>query len=313
VRKLRIATRGSDLARTQTNWVAGQLRTRLGIDTEILVIKTTGDKVQDKSLAKIGGKGLFVKELEEALLEERADIAIHSAKDLPSRMPPGLCLAAFPDRADCRDVLVARDASMRLDQLPTGARVGTGSVRRTALLLARRPDLEIVPLRGNVPTRLKKIDTENLDAVILAGAGLDRLGLSDRICERLDPNVLLPAVAQGTLAIEMREGASEWSEAIRELDDPHVALTASGERSFLHSLEGDCSVPLAALCEMLDGNRARLRGLVCSIDGSRVIQSECEVEASLAAVSEAGVELAREVLAKGGEEILEGLRAEGLA
>ncbi|MFP8873934.1 MAG: hydroxymethylbilane synthase [Myxococcota bacterium] len=313
MKRLRIATRGSDLARAQASWVAEQLRSRLAIESDTVVIKTTGDTIQDKSLAKVGGKGLFVKELEEALLEERADIAVHSAKDLPSRIPPGLDLVAFPERADCRDALVARDASMRLETLPRGARVGTGSVRRTALLLAKRPDLEIVPLRGNVPTRLQKLDTGGLDAVILASAGLDRLGLGDRICERLDPDVVLPAVAQGTLAIEMREGPSAWAEAVRGLDDADSGLAARGERSFLHCLEGDCSVPLAALCEVLPGSRARLRGLVCSLDGARIIRSEREVEASPAAVCEAGEAVARDVLDKGGAEILDALHAEGPA
>ena len=178
---VRIATRGSDLALAQSRTIAASVRQTLGVETDLVVLKTTGDRIQDQSLAKIGGKGLFVKEIEEALLDGRADLAVHSAKDLPAQLAEGLELAAIPERADPRDALAGREAGTRLDSLPEGARVGTGSTRRTAQLLARRPDLDVVPLRGNVPTRLRKLESEGLHAVVLACAGLDRLGLGARI------------------------------------------------------------------------------------------------------------------------------------
>ena len=178
---IRLATRGSDLALTQSRAMAARIESELGAEVELVQIQTTGDRIQDVSLAKVGGKGLFVKEIEEALLDGRADIAVHSAKDLPAGVPEGLSLVAFPERADPRDALAGRESGMTLADLPEGARVGTGSVRRVALLRAYRPDLEIVPLRGNVPTRIRKLDEEPLDAIVLACAGLERLGLADRI------------------------------------------------------------------------------------------------------------------------------------
>src|SRR5690606_34952200 len=185
MRPLRIATRASRLALTQTQWAARRIEERLGVATELVPLRTTGDRLANVSLAKVGGKGLFVKELEEALLDGRADLAVHSAKDLPARLPEGLALVAFPERADPRDALVSGGRFRRLADLPPGARVGTGSVRRAAQLLAWRPDLRIVPLRGNVPTRIARLDEGGLDAVILACAGLDRLALAGRIDERI--------------------------------------------------------------------------------------------------------------------------------
>ncbi len=204
---VRLATRTSDLALTQARLVAGMLEARLGVAPELVRLQTTGDRIQSVSLAKLGGKGLFVKEIEEALLEHRADLAVHSAKDLPAALPEGLELVAFPERADPRDALVARERGATLESLPRCARVGTGSVRRMAQLRALRPDLEVVPLRGNVPTRLRKLESENLDAVILACAGLERLGLAERIDERAvlvrleaDCNVPLGAYAEASAA-----------------------------------------------------------------------------------------------------------------
>jgi hydroxymethylbilane synthase len=302
---VRIATRGSDLALTQARYIASRIETEIGAETELVIIQTTGDRIQNVSLAKIGGKGLFVKEIEEALLEERADVAVHSAKDLPARFPAELELVAFPQREDPRDALVARDASVRVDVLREGARVGTGSTRRTAQLLALRPDLEVVPLRGNVPTRIGKLESEGLDAVVLACAGLDRLGRSADIVERISTDVLLPAVCQGTLALESRCG-DPLAEKLAGLDDPNVRVVATAERAFLVGLDGDCTVPMAVYAEWQESGRLRVRGLLASADGAQVIR--CEATGSAEQAAELGAELADRVLAQGGAGILDALR-----
>jgi hydroxymethylbilane synthase len=303
---IRIATRGSDLALAQAHYVADLIQKRLGSATELLIIKTTGDTIQDIPLAEVGGKGLFVKEIEEALLEDRADVAVHSAKDLPAEIAPGLILAAFPERVDPRDALVSRDRSLTLETLPKNARVGTGSTRRAALLLALRPDLEIVPLRGNVPTRIEKLERDDLDAVILACAGLERLGLQDRICERISDEIMLPAVCQGTLALETRQDDALAGEIAR-LDDPAVAVAVAGERGFLEQIEGDCTVPMAVHLTRRGEERVWLRGLVASLDGQRVVRAEEEAAASDAAA--VGRRVAQAVLDRGGAEILRELQS----
>jgi len=299
-RTLRIATRGSPLARAQSGQVASQLEATLGLAAELVLVRTTGDRILDQPLAAIGGKGLFVKEIEEALLDGRADVAIHSAKDLPARLAPGLALAAFPERADPRDACVGRTVG-RLAELPQGARVGTGSVRRTSQLLAWRGDLEVVPLRGNVDTRLAKLESEALDAVILACAGLDRLGLADRVSERVDPRQLLPAVGQGTLALETRADDS-LRDALAAVDHAPSRARLTAERAFLARLEGDCSVPLAAFAELTAAGQLRLRGLVASPDGAQSARAEAEAPPSDAA--ELGESVAEAVLEKGGAGIL---------
>jgi hydroxymethylbilane synthase len=303
---IRIATRGSDLALAQARFIADRIQKELDCETELLIIKTTGDKILDVPLAEIGGKGLFVKEIEEALLDDRADVAVHSAKDLPARLEPGLVLSAFPQRLDPRDALVSRDSALTLDSLRKNARVGTGSSRRSALLLARRPDLEIVPLRGNVPTRVGKLDSDNLDAVILACAGLERLGMADLICERIPCELMLPAVCQGTLALETRTD-DPVTELIARLDEPSVALSVAGERSFLERIEGDCTVPMAVHLVERSQGRVWLRGLVASPDGVQVVRAEEEVPATEAAA--AGRRLAEAVLERGGAEILRELQS----
>jgi hydroxymethylbilane synthase len=304
---LRIATRGSPLALAQTGSVARQIEEKLGLETELVEVRTTGDRIQNVSLAKIGGKGLFIKEIEEALLDESADLAVHSAKDLPAQIAPGLCLAAFPERADPRDALIGRGAGSSLADLPEGARVGTGSVRRGSQLLAMRPDLEIVPLRGNVETRLRKLGEQDLHAVILACAGLDRLGMGDRIHERISPELLLPSVGQGTLAIEARDG-DPIADELRAVDHAGTRAELSAERAFLSRLEGDCSVPLAALAERGSGDRILLRGLVASPDGRRVVRASAEAAPEDAA--SAGSRAAEQVLRDGAASILEAIRAE---
>jgi len=303
---VRIATRGSELALAQAGQLAKRIGRELALETVLVVVKTTGDRIQDVSLAKVGGKGLFVKEIEEALLAGRADLAVHSAKDLPAEIAPGLRLVAFPERVDPRDALVAREAGATLDGLRQGARVGTGSTRRRALLLEVRPDLEVVPLRGNVPTRIAKIEVEDLDAVILACAGLDRLGLGDHISERIATDRMLPAVCQGTLALEAREG-DPLAGKLAALDDASASLAVAAERAFLTRLEGDCTVPLAVHAEPVGDDRVRVRGLVAALDGAQVIRAE-----EIAPVDEAvdaGRRVAEEVLAGGGAEILAALRA----
>ncbi|MEN8161048.1 MAG: hydroxymethylbilane synthase [Myxococcota bacterium] len=303
---VRIATRGSALALAQAGGIGRAVTEALGRGAELVPLVTEGDRRKEASLAKIGGKGLFVKEIEEALLDGRADLAVHSAKDLPAKTHPGLVLAAFPVRADARDALVARARRTRLAELPQGARVGTGSARRASQLRALRPDLEVVPLRGNVDTRLRKLADRELDAVLLAAAGLERLGLADLIQERIEPDQLLPAVGQGTLALQTRADDPLAAE-LAALDDAATRARLEAERAFLVALEGDCNVPLAAYAE-IDRERVRLRGLVASADGGTVARSE--QWAPVAEAHTAGLRAAEEVRAAGGDEILAALRAE---
>jgi hydroxymethylbilane synthase len=303
---LRIATRGSDLALTQTREMAARIERELGCATEIVVVRTTGDRIQDRSLAKIGGKGLFVKEIEEALLEGRADVAVHSAKDVPARIAGGCVLAAFPERVDPRDALVARAPGATLAKLAPGSRVGTGSTRRVALLRAMRPDLELVPLRGNVPTRLDRVREGDLDAVVLACAGLDRLGHGDRIAERIEPEDMLPAIGQGLLALETRVD-DPWAERLRALEPPDVAPVARAERAFQSALGGDCSTPMAGHAEIERGGTLRLRGLVASLDGRRIVRAEREGPTTGA--EPLGRAVAEAVLADGGAAILREIEA----
>lgn len=302
--RIRIATRGSDLALTQTRHIASRIERELGVASELVVLRTTGDRIQDRSLAKIGGKGLFVKEIEEALLDGRADVAVHSAKDVPARIADGCVIAAHPEREDPRDALASRVRGTTLDALPRGARVGTGSTRRMALLRAHRPDLELVALRGNVPTRLGKLESEGLDAVVLACAGLDRLGLGEVIDDRIAPETLLPAVGQGLLALETRKG-DHWHERMATLESKELGVVARAERAFQTTLGGDCSVPLAGFAERgADGN-IRFRGLISSLDGRRVISDE--ETASEDEAEALGKRVAMRVLDGGGREILAAL------
>ncbi|MCL4685401.1 hydroxymethylbilane synthase [Myxococcota bacterium] len=310
MRRLRIATRASELALTQSGWVARQIEAQLGIETELVPLRTTGDRLATVSLAKVGGKGLFIKELEEALRDGRADLAVHSAKDLPARVPPEFALVAFPERADPRDAFVSDGRFGALAALPPGARVGTGSTRRGAQLRAWRPDLEVVPLRGNVATRLQRLREGSegaglrLDAVLLACAGLERLALHAQIDERVAPERLLPAVGQGTLALETRADAGFGADlAALTHDDSARALRA--ERAMLARLEGDCSVPLAGFAEPLPDGQLRLRGLVASPDGTRLVQAE----ATSADPDALGATVAEDLLTRGAGEILAALRS----
>lgn len=309
--RVRIATRGSELALWQARHVARALEAALRVETELVSLKTTGDRLQG-SLAKVGGKGLFVAEIEEALLDGRAEIAVHSAKDLPAETHPELRLVAFPERADPRDALVAREPGASLETLRRGARVGTGSVRRTAQLRRLRPDLEIVPLRGNVPTRLRKLEEQDLDALVLACAGLDRLGHGARIAQRVPPDDLLPAVAQGAMAVQSRRDTPLAAD-LAALDHAETALRVTAERAFLAALGGDCNVPLAALATC-EGGALRLRGLVITPDGRRqasfASQAAPQVTAQMTADAAArlGTEVASAVCRAGGDQILASLR-----
>jgi hydroxymethylbilane synthase len=287
--------------------VAGLVGAALGVAVELVSLTTRGDRLQTASLAKLGGKGLFVKEIEEALLDGRADLAVHSAKDLPAQLHPDLFLAAFPERADPRDALVSRRRGAGFDALRAGARVGTGSVRRGAQLRAARPDLEIVPLRGNVPTRLRRLAELDLDAVILACAGLDRLGLSDRIDERIAPTRMLPAVAQGVLAIEGRRGDAVARD-VAAIDHAETAACTRAERGLLAGLEADCTVPLAALAECAGSGQLQLQALLAASDGSELLRAEGQ--APLAEGEALGGRLAADILARGGDRLLEQLRRE---
>jgi hydroxymethylbilane synthase len=303
---VRIATRKSQLALWQAGHVAALLReAHAGLEIELVPIVTQGDRIQDRSLAAIGGKGLFIKELEVALEEQRADIAVHSMKDLPGDLPDGLDIAAVLVRADARDALVAPTAT-RLADLPRGARVGTSSLRRQAQLLAARPDLEIEALRGNVDTRLRRLDAGEMDAIVLACAGLIRLGLESRISARLDPQISLPAVAQGVIGIECRRRDSRTRRLVSVLNHQATRIAMDAERAFAHRLGGSCQSPIAAHAE-LDGRRLMLAGLVAEPDGSRLLRdSQAGLSDAPAAL---GTLLAERMLAAGAGPLLERLRA----
>jgi hydroxymethylbilane synthase len=303
---LRIATRKSQLALWQAEHVATLLRAaHAGLEIELVPIVTQGDRIQDRSLAAIGGKGLFIKELEVALEEKRADIAVHSMKDLPGDLPAGLAIAAVLERADARDALVAA-AAARFEDLPRGARVGTSSLRRQAQLLAARPDVKIQALRGNVDTRLRRLDAGEMDAIVLACAGLIRLGLESRISTRLDPKICLPAVAQGVIGLECRGADSRTLRLVAVLNHEATRIAMDAERAFAHQLGGSCQSPIAAHAE-LEGKRLTLTGLVAEPDGSRLLRDT--QAGSIDAPAALGELLARRMLAAGAGPLLGRLRA----
>jgi hydroxymethylbilane synthase len=303
---LRIATRKSQLALWQAEHVAGLLRqAHAGLEVELVPIVTQGDRIQDRSLAAIGGKGLFIKELEVALDERRADIAVHSMKDMPGDLPDGLMIAAVLERADARDALIAKSA-LRFADLPRGARVGTSSLRRQAQLLAARPDLKIEALRGNVDTRLRRLDAGDMDAIVLACAGLIRLGLESRITARLDPQISLPAVAQGVIGIECRSADSRTLPLVSALNHPATRIVMDAERAFAHRLGGSCQSPIAANAR-IEGGRLLLAGLVAEPDGSRLLRDT--QSGSIDAPAALGTLLADRMLAAGAGPLLERLRA----
>ena len=273
---LHLATRGSPLALKQSRWVQAELeRLAPGLKVELLVLRTTGDRVRSVPLPALGGKGLFTKELEDALQEGRADCAVHSLKDLPTDLPAGLTLACVPRREDARDVWISRDGAP-LTSLPEKARVGTSSLRRAAQLKRLRPDLEIVPLRGNLGTRLRKLregDREgNMAAIVVAAAGMHRMGFGDQITEYFSPETLCPAVGQGALGIEARAADTETLTLLAKLEDPWARVTATAERALLRYLGGGCQVPIAASATR-KGDRLALAALVIRPDGSGAVQA----------------------------------------
>jgi hydroxymethylbilane synthase len=303
---LRIATRKSQLALWQAEHVAGLLRrAHAGLEVELVPMVTQGDRIQDRSLAAIGGKGLFIRELEVALEEHRADIAVHSMKDLPSDLPAGLTIAAVLERADARDALLTASAG-RLEDLPRGARVGTSSLRRQAQLLAVRPDLKIEALRGNVDTRLRRLDGGDMDAIVLACAGLIRLGLESRITARLDPKMFLPAVAQGVIGIECRGADSRTLGLVAVLESRETRIVMDAERAFAHRLGGSCQSPIAAHAR-LEGGTLVLDGLVAEPDGSRLVRDTAS--GSIGDPAGLGRLLAQRILDAGAGPLLERLRA----
>ncbi len=304
---LRIATRKSQLAIWQAEHVADLLRAaHAGLAVELVPMSTKGDLIQDRSLAAIGGKGLFIKELETALEQGRAEIAVHSMKDVPAEMPPGFVIGAVLQRADPLDALVATRFA-RLQDLPPAARVGTSSLRRQAQLLAARPDLEIHALRGNVNTRLRRLDDGELDAIVLACAGLARLGLESRITARLDASVSLPAVGQGVIGVECRSDDRLTRQRLEALEHAPTRIAIDAERAFSHRLGGSCQSPIAAYAR-LTANQLTIDGLVAEPDGSRLLRER--ISGSAGESVSLGTRLAERVLAAGADALLARLRTD---
>lgn len=270
MRPLRIGSRGSILARWQAEFIRKQLFQVTGVEAEIVIIKTSGDKMQQSPLTQIGGKGIFIKELEEALLEESIDLAVHSVKDIPTEIPGRLCFPAVCRRDDVRDCLISHTGTA-LAQLKQGARVGTSSLRRQAQLRHYRADLDIRELRGNVDTRLRKVESGEYDAIVLSKAGLDRLGWSQKITEPLSPEISLPAVGQGAISIESRVKDEESNQILARLDDAETRTAILAERALLSALHGGCQVPLGAWARMERGELV-MEAVVCSVDGVQYVR-----------------------------------------
>jgi len=301
VRELVIGTRGSKLALWQAEWVHARLRQmEPGLLVSLKQIKTTGDKILDTPLATIGGKGLFVKEIEDALLRGEIDLAVHSMKDVPTRLPDGLEILSIPEREDPRDVLISRDGVM-LDRLAAGARIGTSSLRRQAQLLNVRPDLSIHMLRGNLDTRLRKLEAGEYDGIILAAAGLRRLGWADRVTEYLSPDVCLPAIGQGALALEGRVDDAFVRELTERMEHRPTRLAVTAERALLERLEGGCQVPIAAHAT-IENDRLSMSALVAGVNGRCLIRDA--IHGSVDEAHRLGVRLAERLLEHGGGEIL---------
>lgn len=301
-KKIKLATRKSLLAVTQSTWVKDQIeRHHPGVVVELVKITTTGDRILDVPLAKVGGKGLFVKEIEDALLDGRADLAVHSMKDVPTELPEGLHLGIVPERENPRDAFVSGKYRDVLD-LPDRAKVGTSSLRRKSQLARLRPDLVIEDLRGNLDTRLRKLEEGRYDAIVLAAAGLNRLGMADRITALFSPEQMLPAIGQGALGIELRRDDGELFEAISFLNHPATVIAVAAERSFLKRLEGGCQVPIGAHAT-IEGDTVTLAGLIASVDGREILQDR--ISGPSAGAAGLGTALADKLLAMGGRKILD--------
>ena len=305
---LRIGTRASKLAIWQAEHVASLMREIRGAPVvQLITITTTGDAVLDIPLSKVDGKGFFTKEIEQALLEGTVDLAVHSLKDLETRLPPGLMLAAILEREDPRDVLIGPEGT-GVDSLPTGATVGTSSLRRRALLAHWRPDLNVKDLRGNVPTRIRKYLDGEYDALILAAAGVKRLGLEEHVAQYLPPDRMYPAVSQGAVAVQIREGDEATLEWLAPLDHGDTRLATSAERSFLRRLEGGCQIPVGGLATIA-AHTLTLSATICSLDGSTVIEGS--ETGPVERCEEIGRVLADTLLGRGGARILRGIRDQG--
>lgn len=292
--KIVVGTRGSKLAVTQTNWVIDRLKEKNpSVEFEVKIIKTKGDIIQHVSLDKIGDKGLFVKEIEQQLLDGGIDMAVHSMKDMPSSLPEGLKFASIPKREDPRDVLILKEGYNSLEDLPKGATIGTGSKRRKYQLLNHRPDLNIVPIRGNVDTRIRKIVDENLDGVVLAASGILRVGLEEKISYYLPTDIVVPAPAQGALAIEIRKNEPKIDEVINSLKDEITEIQVAAERGFLDGVNGSCHIPMGAYCKV-DGEIINLTGLYGDEEGKALVIKS--MEGSVHAPRELGIELAKLIL-----------------
>jgi hydroxymethylbilane synthase len=304
--RLRIGSRGSQLALWQANHISALLRDR-GHEVEIEIIKTTGDKITDVALAKVGTKGMFTKEIEEALAEGRVDLAVHSLKDLPTEVPPGFEIAAITKRENPRDVFVSVNFTS-IENLPGRARVGTSSLRRQAQLKALRPDLDIHPLRGNVDTRLRKLESGEYDAIILAAAGVTRLGLTAQVKQVIPAEIMCPAAGQGALGIEIRLGDEAVRQQLAFLDDASARQTTTAERALLNKLGGGCQVPIGAFAEVRDG-RVYLQGVVADPDGSQVLREARDGVDPQALGEQVGDTLLR----RGGDAILEAVYGQAAA
>lgn len=304
---LKLGTRGSALALWQARWTKGELERRLpDVEVELIPIKTTGDRIQGVPLAQVGGKGLFTKELDEALLDGRIDLAVHSLKDLPFDLSSGTMLAAVTERADPRDALVSD--GRRLGEMAAGARIGTSSLRRQAQLLYRFPHLQVLPVRGNVDTRLRKLDAGEFDGIILAAAGLKRLGHEARISEYLEADVMLSAIGQGALGLVCRSEDGETRDALRTLDDTATHQAVLAERALMASLDGSCQVPIGGWAR-IDGNEIVLDGLIASPDGQNIVADR--IRGSIREASEIGFELGRRLRAAGADVVLDEIQRHG--
>jgi hydroxymethylbilane synthase len=307
VKRIRLGTRGSTLALAQATWVKEQIsRHQPALDIEFVVIKTSGDRFIDKPLAALGGKGAFTKEIEDALLRQEIDLAVHSMKDLPTDLPAGLIIAAMPKREDPRDVLVSRQGR-GLGSLPSGTQVGTGSLRRQAQVLNYRPDLSVVSIRGNVDTRLRKLDQGEIDALMMAAAGLKRIGREDRITAYLPDDICVSAVAQGALGIESRDDSSV-RELLAPLHDTDAATEVAAERSFLKRLGGGCHVPIGARAK-INGEQLKIIGIVANPNGSKLCRGE--ITGHVTDAADVGHRLAEQLLKDGADKLLALTRSTG--
>jgi hydroxymethylbilane synthase len=299
---IRIGTRASQLALAQALWVRNRISDRYpDTKVEIVKIRTRGDKIIDRPLSSIGGKGLFVKEIEEALKRDDIDVAVHSLKDVPAEFPDDLHIGIIPEREDPHDVIISRN-NIVLDHLPQRSSIGTSSLRRTAQLLHYRPDLNVIPLRGNLDTRLRKLHTEDLQAIVIAAAGLQRLGLSERITQSLPIRIMVPAIGQGALGLELRRDEHKVKTFLAFLDHYPTRIAIEAERSFLLELRGGCELPVGAHA-MLDGKVVHLDALVASPDGKRVFRNSMEGPADEAGLI--GARLARMLLGSGAQQIID--------